>query len=114
VNNSYCFYQPSELMFQVGIPTGEVGARKDVINMQAAVLNQYVAHLDTKKRLTIRGTIAQFFAVKIYSDGHVLLEPRVLVAPEMISKRSLKMMDQSVSNLKKQKVSQVIDLKKYR
>ena len=82
--------------------------------MSTAVLNQYTAHLDTKKRLTIRGALAEFFAVKVFSDGHVLLEPRVLVDPATISKRTLRMMDQSVANLKKQKASPAVDLKKYR
>jgi hypothetical protein len=43
----------------------------------------------------------EFFAVKVFSDGHVLLEPRVLVEPAGISERTLRMMDQSVANLKK-------------
>lgn len=82
--------------------------------MATAVLNRYTAHLDTKKRLTIRGALAEFFAVQVFSDGHVLLEPRILVDPGTISKRTLRMMDQSVANIKKQRVSPAIDLKKYR
>jgi len=81
--------------------------------MTISVMNQYTAHLDTKKRLTIRGAFADFFAVKVFSDGHVLLEPRVLVDPDTISKRTLRMMDQSVTNLKKRTASPAIDLKKY-
>jgi hypothetical protein len=82
--------------------------------MTTSVLNQYTAHLDTKKRLTIRGALTEFFAVKMFTDGHVLLEPRVLVAPDTISKRTLRMMDKSAANLKKRIASPVIDLKKYR
>jgi hypothetical protein len=82
--------------------------------MATAVLNQYTAHLDTKKRLTIRGALAEFFAVKEFSDGHVLLEPRVLVDPATISKRTLRVMDQSAGNLKAGRASPVIDLAKYR
>jgi hypothetical protein len=82
--------------------------------MATSVLSQYTAHLDTKKRLTIRGALAEFFAVKVFTDGHVLLEPRVLVDPNVVSKRTLRMMDQSAANLKKRVVSPVIDLKKYR
>lgn len=81
--------------------------------MTTSVLNQYTAHLDTKKRLTIRGALAEFFAVKVFADGRVLLEPRVLVDPDTISKRTLRMMDQSAANLKKRKASPGIDLKKY-
>jgi hypothetical protein len=82
--------------------------------MAMAILNQYTAHLDAKKRLTIRGALSEFFAVKVFEDGHVLLEPRVLVAPDEVSRKTLRMMDQSVANLKKRVASPVIDLKKYR
>ncbi|OGV68930.1 MAG: hypothetical protein A2283_16795 [Lentisphaerae bacterium RIFOXYA12_FULL_48_11] len=82
--------------------------------MTTAVLNQYTAHLDTKKRLTIRGALSEFFSVKVFTDGHVVLEPRVLIDPNVISKKALRMMDQSVANMKKRVVSPVIDLKKYR
>ena len=81
--------------------------------MTTCVLNQYTAHLDTKKRLTIRGAWAEFFAVKVFTDGHVVLEPRVLVDPDTISKRTLRMMDQSVASLKKRQASPAINLKKY-
>lgn len=82
--------------------------------MTTSVLNQYTAHLDIKKRLTIRGASAEFFAVKVFTDGHVVLEPRVLLDPDTISKRTLRMMDQSAINLKKRQASPAIDLKKYR
>ena len=81
--------------------------------MTMSVLNQYTVHLDAKKRLTIRGALTEFFAVKMFTDGHVLLEPRVLIDPDTISKRTLRMMDQSAANLKKQKASPAINLKKY-
>ena len=82
--------------------------------MTTAVMNQYTAHLDTKKRLTIRGALSEFFAVKVFADGHVLLEPRVLVDPGKLSKNTLRMMDKSVANMKKRVTSPVIDLRKYR
>jgi hypothetical protein len=45
------------------------------------------------------------YAVKTFSDGHVLLEPRVLVPPEAVSKRTLKMMDKAANNFKQGKLS---------
>jgi hypothetical protein len=39
-----------------------------------------------------------------------LLEPRVLVAPEAIPARTLRMLDKSVASLKKGKASAPIDL----
>jgi len=82
--------------------------------MATAVLNQYTAHLDTKKRLTVRGALSDYFSVKVFTDGHVVLEPRVLVDPGVISKKALRMMDQSAANMKKRVASPAIDLKKYR
>jgi len=82
--------------------------------MTTSVLNQYTAHLDAKKRLTIRGAWAEFFAVQVFDDGHVVLKPRVLVDPAAISRRTLRMMDHSAANLKKQKASPAINLEKYR
>ena len=56
--------------------------------MQAAIKGRYQAHLDAKKRLTLRE----------------------LVRPEEISKRTLQMMDESIRNLNAGKVSAPIDL----
>ena len=64
--------------------------------MSVTVVKEYEAHLDAKKRITVRGAEAEHFAVKVFEDGHVLLEPRVLVPPEAVSKRTLKMLDKPV------------------
>ncbi|MEI6178218.1 MAG: hypothetical protein WCS43_15090 [Verrucomicrobiota bacterium] len=42
-----------------------------------------------------------------------MLEPRVLVPPDAIPAKTLKMLDHSVANLKKGKVSAPIDLSLY-
>jgi hypothetical protein len=81
--------------------------------MKATVTKEYDAHLDNKKRIVLRGTKAEYFAVQMFSDGCVLLEPRVLVPPEAVSKRALKMMDRSAANFKKGKASKPIDLDRY-
>lgn len=81
--------------------------------MNTSVVKEYEAHLDTKNRITIRGAESEYYAVKTFSDGHVLLEPRVLVPPEAVSKRTLKMLDKAAKNLKQGKVSEPIDLDKY-
>jgi hypothetical protein len=81
--------------------------------MQTAVVKEYDAHLDMKKRVTLRGAEAEYYAVRMFEDGHIVLEPRVLVPPEMISKRSLKMLDKAAANFKKGKVSKPIDLDRY-
>lgn len=74
------------------------------------LINQYSARLDAKKRLTLRGIKTDFFEVKVFSDGQVMLEPRVLVPPSAVSKRTLKMLAAAVANLKKGRASMPVDL----
>jgi len=81
--------------------------------MPTTVVKEYDAHIDIKKRVTLRGAEAEYYAVRMFDDGHIVLEPRVLVPPEMISKRTLKMLDKAAANFKKGKVSKPIDLDRY-
>lgn len=83
------------------------------MDMSATVVKEYEAHLDTKKRITLRGAQSEYYAVKTFSDGRVLLEPRVLVPPQAVSKRVLKMLDRSAANLANGKASKPIDLDRY-
>jgi len=75
-----------------------------------AVVEDYDVAADAKKRISLRNAKTKYFHVKAFSNGCFLLEPRVLVSPEAISARSLKMLDKSVANLKKGLVSAPIDL----
>ena len=81
--------------------------------MKATVVREYDAHIDTKKRITLRGAGSEYYTVKTFDDGHIMLEPRVLVPPDSVSKRTLRMMDKAAKNFKKGKVSPPIDLDKY-
>lgn len=74
-----------------------------------SLVKEYEAKLDSKHRITIRGSEYQYFQVKQYGDGHLELLPRVLVDPKEISKNTLKMMDKSVENLRKGKISEPIN-----
>ena len=78
--------------------------------MQAVIKGRYQAHLDAKKRLTLRGAKYDYYEVQEYDNGIILLEPRELVRPTEISKQTLQMMDESIRNLKAGKVSASIDL----
>jgi hypothetical protein len=80
--------------------------------MATEITQTYEAKLDEKMRMTLRGTKFCHFLVKAYNNGTYLLEPRVLVPPESLSKRTLKMMDKSVENMKKGKVSKKVNFKK--
>lgn len=75
-----------------------------------AALKEYDARIDTKKRVTLRGARYTNYHVQEYADGRIVLEPRELVAPVELSKRSLTAMDASMKNLKQGKVSKPIDL----
>lgn len=78
------------------------------------ILKEYDAKIDSKKRLSIRTNSYKYYHVKEYEDGYILLEPRVLVEPFSISDNTLQMLDSSVSNLKEGKVSETIDLSKFK
>ena len=79
-----------------------------VLVMEA--MKDYVAHLDNKKRITLRGAAYQYYNVKEYGNGCIILEPRELAVPESISARTLADMDRAVSNFKRGDVSPAIDL----
>ena len=81
--------------------------------MTTAVLKEYDVHLDSKRRVTLRGTVNDYYAVRLFSDGTVVMEPRVLTHPANVSAKVLRMMDRAVRNLKEGKVSPAIDLGKY-
>ena len=76
-------------------------------------VKNYMAHLDAKKRLTLRGAKYSYYKVKEYDNGCIMLEPRELTVPAEISARTLKAMDLAMENFNKGKVSEVIDLSQF-
>ncbi|MCC8103091.1 MAG: hypothetical protein LIP11_12840 [Clostridiales bacterium] len=76
--------------------------------MQA--IKDYVVHIDSKKRVTLRGASYQYYNVKEYDNGYIMLEPRELVVPASISAKALADMDRSIANFKAGTVSEEIDL----
>ena len=81
--------------------------------MDASVVVDYTAHLDAKHRLTLRGAKYNYYQVKEYENGCIILEPRELAVPKEISKKTLAVMDASVRNYKSGKVSAPIDLTEF-
>jgi len=61
----------------------------------------------------LRGAKAKYFHVTELSNGSYVLDPRVLVSPDVISARTLKMLNRSVAQLKKGKASAPIDLSQF-
>ncbi len=75
-----------------------------------SIVKEYEAKIDSKNRITIRGSEYQYFKVRQYGDGHLELLPRILIDPNEISRNTLEMMDKSVENLRNGKVSEPINL----
>ena len=47
-------------------------------------VKNYDVHIDSKKRVTLRGARYQYYNVKEYDNGCIMLEPRELAIPEEI------------------------------
>ena len=73
-------------------------------------VKDYTVHIDSKKRVTLRGALYQYYNVKEYDNGCIMLEPRELTVPESISATTLRDMDKAISNFRMGEVSQPIDL----
>ncbi len=73
-------------------------------------VKEYDARIDVKKRITLRGAQYNYYRVQEFLDGKIVLEPRVLVAPHEISKKTLEMMDLAVTNIKNGNASAPVDL----
>lgn len=73
-------------------------------------VKDYTVHIDSKKRITLRGAMFQYYNVKEYDKGCIMLEPRELTVPDSISARTLEEMDKAISNFKMGEVSPEIDL----
>lgn len=78
-----------------------------------ALLREYDAHVDSKKRLTLRSALFEYYHVSELADGRIVLEPRELTVPFSVSANTLKMMDTAVENFKAGKVSEEIDLSEF-
>ncbi len=72
-------------------------------------VKDYTVHVDSKKRVTLRGAAYQYYNVREYKNGCIILEPRELTVPESISVRTLSDMDRAIANFKKGDVSEAVD-----
>lgn len=73
-------------------------------------VKEYTVHIDSKKRVTLRGAQYQYYNVKEYKNGCIILEPRELTVPKGISQETMRDMDRAIANFKKGAVSPAIDL----
>ncbi|MDO4197809.1 MAG: hypothetical protein Q4D13_02315 [Erysipelotrichaceae bacterium] len=74
------------------------------------VIKSYVAKVDSKKRVTLKSTLFDYYQVEEFADGKLLLSPRQLTEPFTVSENTLSMMDSAMENYKEGKVSEKIDL----
>ena len=63
-------------------------------------LKDYTVHIDSKKRITLRGAMYQYYNVREYKNGCIILEPRELTVPNTISAKTLSDMDNAIKNFK--------------
>ena len=73
-------------------------------------VKDYTVHIDSKKRITLRGALYKYYNVKEYDNGCIVLEPRELTIPDGISVKTLEDMDKAVNNFNSGKISEPIDL----
>ncbi len=75
-----------------------------------ALTRTYDAKVDAKHRITLRSARFEYYNVKEFQDGSILLEPRELAAPFRVSAATLAMMDSAIGGLKQGDVSDPVDL----
>jgi hypothetical protein len=90
------------------MPTATLNSGK--AKNKISVVQDYDIAADAKNRISLRGAKAKYFNVKVFSNGTYLLEPRVLLPPEAIPARTLKILERSIQQFKKGKASAPIDL----
>ena len=78
-----------------------------------AVSRTYDAKVDSKRRITLRSARFEYYNVKEYQDGSILLEPRELAVPFSVSEKTLAMMNASMKNVKSGNVSEPVDLSEF-
>ena len=78
-----------------------------------SVSKTYDAKVDSKKRITLRSARFEYYNVKEYQDGRILLEPRELAVPFSVSENTLAMMDAAMKNMKNGEVSAPVDLSEF-
>jgi len=73
-------------------------------------VRNYDVHLDAKNRITLRGVNYRNYNVRVFGNGCIIMEPRILTVPDTISARTLSDMDRAVENFKAAAVSDAVDL----
>ena len=81
--------------------------------MKSKPVKEYTTKIDAKNRITIRDAQFVNYKVSVFDDGSVMLNPRVLIDPNEISEKSLKMLEKSVKSFQKGKTSKQIKINEF-
>jgi hypothetical protein len=100
---------PIDKFFRWGIIASGISHCKNGGDHMETV-RDYTVHIDSKKRITLRGALYQYYNVREFRNGCIMLEPRELTVPDTISSSTLEDMDHAIENFKMNKVSAPIDL----
>jgi len=73
-------------------------------------VREYDAKIDSKKRITLRSGLFEYYHVIEMDDGTVLLQPRELTPPFEVSANTLNMMDEAIDKMRSGSVSDPVDL----
>jgi len=76
-----------------------------------STVREYDARVDTKKRVTLRGTQFRNYRVREYADGRIEMRPQELVE---VSARTVEMMDRAIENLDKREAGKPLDLSRFK
>ena len=74
-------------------------------------VREYDARVDTKKRVTLRGTQYRNYRVREYADGRIEMRPQELAE---VSARTVEMMDRAIENLDKREAGKPLDLSRFK
>ena len=74
------------------------------------ITKNYIAHIDSKKRITLKEASHEYYNVKVCENGCIILAPLDQAPSVQISERTLQDMDQAIETYHTGKVSEVINL----
>lgn len=88
------------------------GKKKLVVSKapKGIVHGEYVAKLDSKKRITVRAARSEYYAVTELASGVIVLKPQEAFSLEDLPEDVLAMIDEASANFKASRVSAPIDL----
>lgn len=96
-----------EIGLRVGYPT-----TLPMITPSATMLKEeYVAHVDSKKRVVIRSASHKVYRVRTYPDGHIVFIPCEIKPSPKLKKETLAPIERSIAKRKNWKLHKAVDIK---